>query len=91
MKSPKLPLDVKRNLLPASPTFTAHDAVHFSTYMQLLTFSSGGASTDEMALEVLGIDPDQDPERAERAVEAHLIRANWLLTSGYKELFAKAD
>ncbi len=74
-----------------SPTFTAYDAAHFTTYMQLLTFSSGGASTDEMALEVLGIDPAQDPEGAARSVEAHLARANWFLTSGYKEPFAKAD
>ncbi|MHA7774691.1 DUF2285 domain-containing protein [Roseibium sp. M-1] len=70
----------------SSTTLTAYDTEHFTTYMQLLTFASDGASTEEMARDVLGLDPLADADGAKLSVETHLQRANWLLTSGYKDL-----
>ncbi|AQQ05385.1 hypothetical protein B0E33_18865 [Roseibium algicola] len=89
MESTRTPTEQSR-LSPSSDHFTAYDAAHFSTYMQLLTFASDHASIDEMAQAVFGIDPATDPAHARQMVEAHLKRANWLLASGYKELFREA-
>ncbi|SFL14660.1 hypothetical protein SAMN04488498_1409 [Mesorhizobium albiziae] len=41
-----------------------------------------------MAHLILGIDPAREPERARKALRSHLDRANWMVTTGYKELFA---
>ncbi len=61
---------------------------HFTTYMQLLDASADNASYEEMARLILGIDPEREPERARNAARSHLDRVNWLVTAGYKELFA---
>ncbi|WP_413776921.1 hypothetical protein [Mesorhizobium sp. AR07] len=37
---------------------------------------------------ILGIDPALEPVRARRALRSHIDRANWMVTTGYKELFA---
>ncbi|MHA7774689.1 hypothetical protein [Roseibium sp. M-1] len=95
MKNPNSQCDLQLGLPSKSSTLTAYDAAHFTTYMQLLTFASDGVSTKEMARDVLGLDPLADPavadaDGATRSVEAHLQRATWILTSGYKELFRPA-
>ncbi|MGX5844988.1 hypothetical protein ACWGTI_30350 [Mesorhizobium sp. ArgA1] len=41
-----------------------------------------------MAEEILRIDPELEAERARRAARSHLDRANWIMTTGYKELFS---
>ncbi|MEQ8778713.1 MAG: hypothetical protein RIE06_03585 [Roseibium album] len=43
-----------------------------------------------MASDVFGVDPECDPQVAEKIVDAHLRRANWLLVSGYRDLFTPA-
>ncbi|MER9857397.1 MULTISPECIES: DUF2285 domain-containing protein [unclassified Mesorhizobium] len=78
-------------LQPKSNTPIA-DEVHWSdsltTYMRLLDASADDASEEEMAHVILGIDPAREPERARKALRSHLDRANWMVTTGYKELFA---
>ncbi|GLS40655.1 hypothetical protein GCM10010869_62520 [Mesorhizobium tianshanense] len=71
-----------------SDSLTAYDKEHFTTYMRLLDASADGASEEEMAHLILGIDPAKEPERARKALRSHLDRANWMVTNGYKELFA---
>ncbi|MER8600472.1 DUF2285 domain-containing protein [Mesorhizobium sp. M1339] len=71
-----------------SDSLTAYDKAHFTTYMRLLDASADGASEEEMANLVLGIDPAREPERARKALPSHLDRANWMMTTGYKKLFA---
>jgi len=56
--------------------------------MKLLTASDDEASLEEMAKDIFGIDPTQEPDRAQKTVSSHVERANWILKSGYKELFA---
>ncbi|ARP67241.1 MULTISPECIES: DNA -binding domain-containing protein [Mesorhizobium] len=73
--------------VPWSDGITAYDKEHFTTYMRLLDASGDDASEEEMAHLILGIDPRREPERARKAVRSHLDRANWVMTSGYKELF----
>ncbi|MBA1145096.1 DNA -binding domain-containing protein [Mesorhizobium neociceri] len=75
--------------VPWSESLTAYDNEHFTIYMRLLDASADDASEDEMAQLVLGIDPMREPERARMAVRSHLDRANWMVTTGYKGLFAR--
>ncbi|MFN3225791.1 MAG: hypothetical protein ACE360_06015 [Hyphomicrobiales bacterium] len=78
-----------REDIPWADTLTNYDNAHFTIYLQLLNASADHATDDEMARLVLGIDPSQEPERARKTLRSHLDRANWLMTSGYKELFAR--
>ncbi|WP_432612766.1 hypothetical protein [Mesorhizobium mediterraneum] len=41
-----------------------------------------------MADLILGIVPAVEPVRARKALRSHIYRANWMATTGYKELFA---
>ncbi|MCR4265840.1 DNA -binding domain-containing protein [Nitratireductor sp. ZSWI3] len=74
--------------VPWSDSLTRYDNEHFTTYMRLLDASAEDASEGEMAQIILGIDPVREPDRARKAVRSHLARANWMVTEGYKELFA---
>ena len=74
--------------IPWSDTLTDYDNAHFTLYLRLLDASADDASEEEMARLILGIDPADEPERAQNTLSSHLDRANWLMTTGYKELFA---
>ncbi|MER8665429.1 DUF2285 domain-containing protein [Mesorhizobium sp. M1148] len=74
--------------IPWAESLTAYDDEHFTTYLKLLDACAGNASEEEMAQAILGIDPVQEPARAQRAVRSHLARAHWLVVAGYKELFS---
>ncbi|TIU44556.1 MAG: DUF2285 domain-containing protein [Mesorhizobium sp.] len=74
--------------VPWSDRLTAYDRAHFTIYMRLLDASADEAPEEEMAQLILGIDPALEPERARNVLRSHLDRANWMVTSGYKELFA---
>ncbi|TIM37241.1 MAG: DUF2285 domain-containing protein [Mesorhizobium sp.] len=74
--------------VPWSDRITAYDKDHFTTYMRLLDASADNATEEEMARVILGIDPAREPERARNVLRSHLDRANWVVTSGYKDLFA---
>ncbi|NGO52987.1 DNA -binding domain-containing protein [Allomesorhizobium camelthorni] len=74
--------------VPWSDSVTAYDKEHFTTYMRLLDASADNATEEEMAHLILGIDPAREPERARKALRSHLDRANWMVTTGYKDLFA---
>ena len=39
-----------------------------------------------MAHNILMIDPEKEPLRAQQALESHLKRARWLAESGYQSL-----
>ena len=74
--------------VPCSDNLTAYDRAHFTIYMKLLTATTDEASVEEMAKDIFGIDPVREPDRAKKTVNSHVDRANWILKSGYKELFA---
>lgn len=75
--------------VPWSDRLTSYDNDHFTIYMRLLDAAADNASLDEMARAVLGFDPDAEPERARKSVRSHLDRANWMVATGYKELFGQ--
>ncbi|TPI13042.1 DUF2285 domain-containing protein [Mesorhizobium sp. B4-1-3] len=74
--------------VPWADSLTTYDNEHFAIYLRLLDACSYNASEEEMAHTILGIDPRQEPSRARKAIRSHLERTNWLITSGYKALFA---
>lgn len=73
---------------PWSHNLTDYDKTHFSLYMQLLSAAAENASEAEMAEGIFGINPIDEFERAQRAVRSHLVRVNWILSTGYAELFS---
>ncbi len=75
--------------VPWSDSLTAYDQAHLVIYLRLLDASAGGASQDEMAEIILGINPAQEPNRAARAVDSHLRRARWMTQIGYRHLLTQ--
>ncbi|AZO03829.1 MAG: hypothetical protein EOQ55_25065 [Mesorhizobium sp.] len=74
--------------VPWSDSLTSYDREHFTIYLRILDACADNASEEDMAALILGIDPALDPVRACKALRSHIDRANWIVTTGYKELFA---
>lgn len=72
--------------VPWAQTITEYDEAHYVVYLRLLDAEADGASIDEMAQIVLGINPTQEPLRAKKAVASHLRRAKWMSEKGYRRL-----
>ncbi|MBS0220964.1 MAG: DUF2285 domain-containing protein [Proteobacteria bacterium] len=72
--------------VPWSDSITAYDEAHLVVYLRLLDASADGASQDEMAQVILGINPTEEPNRAAQAVDSHLRRARWMTQIGYRHL-----
>lgn len=72
--------------VPWSEELTAYDREHLTVYLRLLDAKAEGTSPREMARVILEIDPDRDPQRADRAAASHLRRAEWMSARGYREL-----
>lgn len=70
---------------PSVAEVTPYDQAHARTYLRILDAEAGGAAWEEVARLVLGMDPENDPERARRCFETHLERARWMATQGYLE------
>ena len=71
---------------PRSGTLTGYDEAHTITYLRLLDADADGADWREVAQEVLGCDPETDPDCARRTYDSHLARARWMTTHGYRHL-----
>ena len=73
-------------IAPTVTQVTDYDRAHLPTYLRLLDATSEGASWEEVARVVLGLDPLLEPDRARRAHETHLARARWLTEHGYRDI-----
>jgi hypothetical protein len=71
---------------PTACELTGYDQEHLVTYLRLLDADTEGADWAEVARIVLHIDPSHEPERARRAFDSHLARANWMTEHGYRDL-----
>jgi hypothetical protein len=71
---------------PSSCCLTSYDIAHLVLYLQVLDACADGVPEEEIAQEILGIDPLEEPLRARRAVESHLRRARWMREVGYRYL-----
>ena len=89
MRKPPLNPDVA-DLAPTDPALTTYDEQHVITYLRLLDADAESADWREIAKLVLHIDPNREPERAQRAFESHLARARWMVEHGYRHLLRGA-
>jgi hypothetical protein len=89
MKQPPLDPDIA-DLAPACLVLTAYDEEHLVAYLCMLDAHRDGADWREVSRIVLHIDPDQDPDRAQRAFDSHLARAKWMAQEGYRLLLRRA-
>lgn len=76
---------------PASDDLTEYDRGHLKTYARLLDADAQQADWREVASVVLDVDADREPERARRVHDAHLERARWMTTTGYRRLLDSGD
>lgn len=76
--------------VPWSETVTAYDESHFLVYLRLLHMKKVGLGDKAMCLEVLGIDPECEPERARKVLTSHLNRARWMTDQGGRELMRRS-
>ena len=71
---------------PTNAGLTTYDREHMKLYLRLLDAATDGADWRDAVHILFGLDPESDPERARRVHDAHLARARWMTTHGYREL-----
>lgn len=71
---------------PESDTVTAYDRAHFITYLKLLDADAAGLDWQTTVQTVLSVDPASDIKTARHIYEAHLARARWMCSTGYRHL-----
>ncbi|MDX0484462.1 DUF2285 domain-containing protein [Sinorhizobium medicae] len=71
---------------PQSAALTTYDREHLKDYLRLLDADAEGASWQEAASLILGLDPEKDPVRAQGIHASHLARAKWMTEHGYGAL-----
>ncbi len=76
---------------PESDSVTDYDLGHSRTYLRLLDAHADGADWKEAASLILGLDPANGADRAERAYKSHLARAQWMTRSGYRDLLQRSE
>ena len=71
---------------PSEPRLTDYDRAHLTTYLRLLDAAADNADWEEAASLILGMDAKSQPDRARRAYDSHLTRAQWMTSAGYRDL-----
>ncbi|MDX3925911.1 MAG: DUF2285 domain-containing protein [Shinella sp.] len=79
-------IDPFEDIAPCGSELTEYDRFHMKLYMRLLDAAAEGADWREAVEVLFGIDPAEEPERARRVYDSHLVRAHWLTRTGYKHL-----
>ncbi|CAL8974026.1 hypothetical protein RHODGE_RHODGE_00953 [Rhodoplanes serenus] len=76
---------------PQSPALTSYDRTHMKLYLRLLDAENDGADWREAVSVLFGIDPEREPERAQRVHRTHLARARWMTEHGYRHLVRESQ
>lgn len=71
---------------PDEPRLTDYDRAHLTTYLRLLDAAADNPDWEEAASLILGMDAKSQPDRARRAYDSHLARAQWMTSAGYRDL-----
>jgi hypothetical protein len=71
---------------PSEPRLTDYDRAHLTTYIRLLDAAADNPDWEEAASLILGMDAKSQPDRARRAYDSHLARAQWMTSAGYRDL-----
>ena len=74
------------DVAPTEAHLTDYDREHLALFIRLLDAANADASWRDVAETLLGIDPEREPERAQRAYDTHLSRARWIMDQGYRDL-----
>lgn len=85
MAKSKLDPDIADEV-PWSDQVTQYDEENLVTYLCLLDAAKGGATKEEMAVVVLGIDPCKEPMRVFKSFKSHLCGARWMAKRGYCQI-----
>lgn len=75
---------------PDSAHLTDYDRAHLATYLRLLDAEADDAHWAEAVRVIFGLDPDEQPDRAQHVHETHLARARWMTENGYRDLLRSA-
>lgn len=75
-----------KDCAPDAPQLTAYDEAHLTDYLRLLDANDQGTDWHDVAVQVFGIDPAAEPDRAEAMHASHLARARWMTEVGYAYL-----
>ena len=74
------------DVAPTDDKLTDYDRLHLITYIRLLDADADRIPWEEASRSILHIDPDAEPERARRAYQTHLARAQWMTRVGYRQI-----
>ena len=74
------------DIAPSAEQLTDYDRSHLITYLRLLDAETEKAPWQEAVSIILGVNPEDNEERARRAYETHLARAHWMAEQGYTRL-----
>lgn len=69
-----------------APELTDYDRAHHKQYLMILDGDAAGAPWQEVMRVAFSIDPDADPVSAKKSYDAHLARAKWMISVGYRHL-----
>lgn len=75
-----------REAAPSGDVVTDYDRANLQLYIRLLDARSAGASSDDMCRLILEIDPTRDPDSAQKLLESHLERADWMSSVGFRQI-----
>jgi hypothetical protein len=67
---------------PTRDTVLDYDRRNLLTYAELLDAADAGVDWRKGSLEILGIDPIADADRARCCWDSHLARARWIIGDG---------
>lgn len=71
---------------PTEARITDYDRAHYSVYLRLIDAANAKAPWPEVARIVLGLDPDNDADRAKSIYDSHFARARWMVENGFRDL-----
>jgi hypothetical protein len=68
------------------PVLTQRDRAYMQLYIRLLDADAAGVSWQEIARDILGLDPSADAAAAKAISDRFLSRARWMTKVGYRLL-----
>lgn len=74
--------DPLQSVAPSGEAVLDYDRRNLLTYAELLDAADAGIGWEAGSLDILGIDPVADADRAWRCWDSHLERARWIVGDG---------
>lgn len=71
---------------PTCDAITDYDRAHLAVYTRLLDADRDGASPEDMARAIFGLDIQNNNDKIQSILRSHLDRARWMSTRGFKLL-----